>query len=505
MKVLFLNPPFMPRFTRNSRSPAVSKGGCVYYPIWMGYAAAYAKDHGHEIRLIDSAATSITTEETIKLVEKFNPDIAVIDTSTPSIYSDVKVLEKVKEATGCFTILVGSHVTATPEETLKISEKIDSVARKEYDATVLETVEFVKAGRTDFEKIKGLSYRDVDTGELKHNEDRDPMPAEELEKMSFVSKIYADQLKIEDYFYPSVLYPEITIVTGRGCPFRCTFCFIPQVMNGHDYRARSAKSVVDEFEWITKNLPQVQDIMIEDDTFTADRGRIVEIADEIKKRGLKVTFTCNARADVPLDVLKKLKEAGCREVCVGFESGNQQVLNSVRKGTTIPKIRQFMKDVKEADILVHGCFMLGNYGDSKETIRETIDFAKELEPDTAQFFPIMVYPGTEAFRQFNDAGYLTTTNWDEWLDKDGQHNTLVSRPGLSNKELVELCDVARKEFYLRPSFIAKKIWQAMTNPTEFPRLFRSGIVFSRFLWRTITAKNTIDSNQSTDTIMPANA
>jgi len=486
-KVLMLNPPFLDRFTRASRSPAISKGGCVYYPLWLAYTTGALEKKGHKVILFDAPAARKNLNDVLSLVKKFKPELTVIDTSTPSIYSDINVLNEIKEVIPeTFSVLVGSHVTAVPEETLRQSNKINAIALSEYDFTIRELAqkidELSELKKSDLSKIKGLSFLD-EKGNFIRTEAREHITGKELEtEFPFVSEVYKKHLNIKDYFYPSVLYPEVTIITGRGCPYHCTFCFTPQLMQGHVYRTRSAKNVVDEFEWIKKNLPEVKDIMIEDDTFTADRQRIKEIAKEVKERNLDITFTCNARADLSLDVLKALKEAGCREMCVGFESGNQRILNSIKKGTTIEGIRQFMKDTKKAGILVHGCFMLGNYGDTKETIRETIEFAKELDPDTAQFFPIMVYPGTEAFKQFNEAGYLTTTNWKEWLTEEGTHNTIVSRPNLSAAELVELCDQARKEFYLRPKYIFRKIIQGITKPSELPRLILGAKNFAKFLF-----------------------
>jgi len=262
-------------------------------------------------------------------------------------------------------------------------------------------------------------------------------------------------------------------------------CKFPQTITSHQYRARSVKSVVDEFEWVSKNLPQVKDIMIEDDTFTQDRERTIAVCREIMDRGLRITWTVNARADLDYETMEWMKKAGCRLMCVGFESGVQEILNNVKKGTTVQKIRKFMEESKKAKMLVHGCFMLGNKGETKETIKKTIAFAKELDPDTAQFFPLMVYPGTEAFEWAKKEGFLTTTNWNEWLLDDGTHNTIISRPGLTSEELVEACDKARLAFYLRPKYILRKILQGVTNPKEFPRTVKAGITFYKYLVRAV--------------------
>jgi radical SAM superfamily enzyme YgiQ (UPF0313 family) len=181
--------------------------------------------------------------------------------------------------------------------------------------------------------------------------------------------------------------------------------------------------------------------------------------------------------------MKKMKAAGCRLFCVGIESGTQEILDNIHKGTKIDGIRRFMRDVKEAGILVHGCFMLGCPGETKETIAKTIEFAKELNPDTAQFFPIMVYPGTEAYEWAKENDYLLTEDYSKWLTPEGVHNTLISRPGLSNKELVELCDEARRQFYLRPNYILSKLKQMIVHPRESKRILKSSKTFFKYLYR----------------------
>jgi radical SAM superfamily enzyme YgiQ (UPF0313 family) len=178
-----------------------------------------------------------------------------------------------------------------------------------------------------------------------------------------------------------------------------------------------------------------------------------------------------------------MKKAGCRLLCVGFESADQQILNNIHKGTKIETIRQFMKDTKKAEILVHGCFMLGNQGETKETIMKTIEFAKELNPDTAQFFPIMVYPGTETYDWAKEKGYLLSEDYRRWVNEAGMHNCMVSRPGLSNAELVAMCNLARKEFYMRPKYILSKIMQGITHPSELPRIMKAGKTFFKYLFR----------------------
>ncbi|MBS3061895.1 MAG: radical SAM protein [Candidatus Diapherotrites archaeon] len=503
MKILMLNPPFFTKFSRSSRSPAISKGGCVYYPLWLGAATGWLEKKGHEVKLLDCPARGTTLDEVLASVNDWKPDLIAVDTVTASYTRDQDTLKALKQALpNSFLVMVGTHCSALPEETLLENKgHLDAICRGEYDFILEELAAALeKTHQPDLESIKGLSFLKGD--EVVHAPSRDLITGAELDEFPFMAEVYKKHLHIPDYFYPSVLYPEVTIVTGRGCPFYCTFCILPQVMNGHKYRARSPEHVVAEMKWIKENMPDVKDIMVEDDTFTADRDRIRKVCQTIIEQKLDITWTCNARADVDYETLKLMKDAGCRLMCVGFESADQGVLNNIKKGTVVPKIRQFMKDAKKADIQVHGCFMMGNRGETKETIQKTVNMAIELDPDTVQFFPIMVYPGTEAFRYAEEQGHLTTKDWNHWLLGDGTHNSVISTPALSSDELVRECDKARIRFYSRPKFIFSKFVQMFTSPRDIPRLIKSGWIFSKYYvqelratWKDLVTKKDASTGQ----------
>jgi len=273
------------------------------------------------------------------------------------------------------------------------------------------------------------------------------------------------------------------IVTGRGCPFHCTYCVIPQTMHGHKYRKRSVQNVVQEFRYIIDNFPEVKEIMIEDDTLTADKKRCREFAQAlIEAKATKIPWSANSRADVDLETMKLMKKANCRLFCVGFESGDQQILDNIKKSIRLETMIAFRKNAKKAGILVHGCFMVGNKGEAEEPLKKTLRFAKQLDPDTAQFYPIMVYPGTEAYEYFKSKGWITTQNYRRWITEEGLHSSVVSNPDLTYAELVAFCDRARKEFYLRPKYIAAKVMQIVTRPAEAKRIFKAFGTFYKYLF-----------------------
>jgi anaerobic magnesium-protoporphyrin IX monomethyl ester cyclase len=473
MKIAALNPPFLPRFSRESRSPAVAKSGTLYYPMWLAYAVGYLEKHGHQVLLIDAPATGLSFEETACRIADFSPDLVILDTSTPSIYSDIETAAGLKKNNpGLFTVMVGAHVSALPEETMAIDPAVDAVAFGEYEATLVELAGALASngGVDALRAVDGIVFRDG-SGNIVRNKARPFLDA--LDDLPMVSAVYKKHLSIEPYFYGHSRHPLIVIVTGRGCPFHCTYCVVPQVLQGHRYRRRSVENVVAEFRYIRDNFPHVKEIMIEDDTLTADPSRCRELSKAlIAANAAKIPWSANSRADVDFETMTAMKKAGCRLFCVGFESGDQEILNNIKKGTNLEKIRRFVKDAKRAGILVHGCFMVGNRGETRQTLETTLRFAKELSPDTAQFFPIMVYPGTSDYRYFKEKGWIVTEDFRKWLTDDGLHSSVVSNPDLSYGTLVDFCDRARREFYLRPGYIAGKALQALRDPGEFKRLIK---------------------------------
>ena len=468
MRVLFLNPPFHARFSRESRSPAVAKSGTLYYPKWLCYAAGVAIQNKHEVDVIDAPAWEQDLKYVTDRIENKNIEALVCDTSTPSIVNDLKIINEIQEKFPKLpVILVGRHVSSMPDYTFKHAPNLKYIAIKEYEYTVRDWLEAVKSG-ANMSSVLGLMWRN-EKDEVVKNPDRPSI--ENLDELPFVSEVYKKYLRVEDYFYGHSLWPLVVFDTSRGCPYRCTFCVYPQTFSGHRMRYRSVKNVADEFDFVARELPQVKTIMLEDDTFIIDKDRTLEIANELVARGNKLPFDSNCRADVKADVdfFKKLKKAGARLFCVGFESGNNDVLKYMKKNLNLNTAEQFMDNTKKAGIMVHGCFMVGNLNETKETMQETLQLAKHLMPDTAKFFPIMVYPGTAAYEEAKQRGLLATEDYSKWLTHDGLHNSVVNLPNLKHKDLVEFCDRARKEFYTNPKYLVRKAKQSLTSLSEFQR------------------------------------
>lgn len=480
MKVLLLNPPFLDKYSKSSRSPAVTKSGTIYFPLWLSYAAGVLDKNGHELKLIDAPAKCLRNKETVKMIEDFNPELIIVDTSTASIISDINFCKEIKESKISAKIcLVGTHASACAEEILiEHNDVIDFVARHEYDYTVEELAEKLN-DRDSYKTIAGLSY--FENGVVIENKDREYI--QNLDELPFVSEVYKKYLDIHDYFYAHVSYPTVSIFSSRGCPSRCFYCMYSQVMFGKCYRKRSAKSLYEECVYITKNFPDVREILIDDDNFAVDQENVKEFCNLMIENNVKLKWVVQARVNLKYETMVLMKKAGCKLVVVGFESGNQEILNNMHKGITLEQSLKFNQAAKKAKLRVHGCFMVGNPGETKKTMQETLEFSKKLHLDTVQYFPLMVYPGTEAYEWAKSNNYIKAKNYSEWLKADGMHNCVLNTENLSADEMVEFCDYARKKFYLRPRYILMKAGQCLTSKEDFVRTFKAFKTFKKYLFK----------------------
>lgn len=484
MKICFINPPFKAeygKFSRESRSPAITKSGALYYPLWLMYAAAYCEKAGHEIYFLDAPAKPLNTAQSLEAIEANAADaqLFVYDTSTPSIKSDVEfALEVKKRCPGSFTLLVGTHPSATAEETLGYSPLIDAVAIGEFDATVLELANTLQDGG-DVSQVRGLCLNTADGCQRTA-----PMPAmRNLDEIPFAAEFIHKYLNPRDYFFAAATYPSIQIFTTRGCPFRCNFCVYPQTMHGHAFRTRSAESVADEFEYIATHFPEVKEVVIEDDTFTANKKRVMEVCSLLIERGLpkRLRWLCNARVNLDLETMQMMKKAGCRLIIPGIESGSQQILNNIKKGTQVEQFHTYVANAKKAGLLIHACYMVGNQGETRETMNRTLELALKLNTDTAQFFPLIPYPGTEAYQWARENGYIES-DYTKYCREDGTHNTVLNLPGLPAEDMVDFCNMARKKYYLRLRYILHRLRVGITDPDDFKRSLKAFGKLKHFLF-----------------------
>lgn len=484
MKIFFINPPFKSeygKFSREQRSPAITKSGCFYYPLWLIYSAARVEREGCEVEFIDAPATRMSKEECMEsvLLRGEGTKLFVIDTTTPSIYSDVEFAAEIKNKfPESVVMLVGTHVSVRAEETLGFNDKIDAVARREHDLIIEGVANAIRDG-SNWKNVKGLTYRDED-GCIKSNDDMPYM--KDIDDVPFAAEFIKKHLDVKNYFLPIATWPEIQIFTGRGCPFQCNFCLYPQTMHGHGYRQRSPENIVAEFEYIVENFPEVKEVVIEDDTFTVDTKRVVKFCQLLVEKGInkKIRWMCNARVTLDYDTMVEMKKAGCRLLLPGFESGSQQILDNIKKGTKVEQFKPYVDNARKAGMQVHGCFIVGNKGETRETMEETLRVALTLKLDTAQFYPLMPFPGTEAYDWAVSQGYLSG-KYTDYLQEDGNHNTSLHMGDISAEDFVEFCNYCRRKFYMRPWYIGHRIYMSFKSFDDMKRSLKAFERFKEFL------------------------
>ena len=478
MKVLFLNPPFIQRFSRSQRSPAVTKSGTIYYPLWLAYCAGLLEENGFEIKIIDSPADNINKDKTLRLIQDFSPSLLISDTSTPSIYNDIAFTDEIKKCIpDCFVILVGAHVSSLPDESLKLCQRLDAIAKGEYDLTILEIAKTLEANNLNLKTITGISYKN--NQEIIHNPQRAPLL--DLDRIPMVSKVYKKHLNIRNYFFAASVYPEIQILTARGCPFRCFFCTWPQTFQGKTYRTRSAQNVLEEFIYIKEYLPEVKGLVIEDDTFTVDKNRVKEICELLIKNKVNLKWNANVRTDLDLETMRLMKSAGCYLLITGIESADENILNNIDKGLKSEYLAKFFNNAKQLKLPIHAAFMAGNPGETIETLEMNVRLVEKYLPDTLQFFPLTPYPGTKAYEWAKDNGYLKINSYRDYLTKEGLHNCVISIPGLSCNDLVKWCNKNRNAYYLSLKYILYKLKRAISHPQEFLRTYKALLNFKKHL------------------------
>jgi radical SAM superfamily enzyme YgiQ (UPF0313 family) len=436
LKTLFLQAPSFDGFDggAGSRYQAKREIRSFWYPTWLAQPAALVPGS----RLLDAPASGLSVEATLDIARDY--ELVIIHTSTPSFPTDARFAELLKERRPDVLVgMVGAKVAVDPGGSLAASRAIDFVAREEFDYTCRD----VAAGQA-FASIAGISWRD-EAGSIQHNPPR-PM-IEDMDELPFVAPVYQRDLDIRNYFIGYLEYPYVSLYTGRGCRSRCTFCLWPQTVGGHRYRTRSSENVLAEVRWIKENMPEVKEIMFDDDTFTDFRPRAEEIARGLGELG--VTWSCNAKANVPYSTLKIMKENGLRLLLVGYESGDDQIL--------------------------------GLPGETRETIAKSIAFAKEINPHTIQVSLAAPYPGTRLYEQAVENDWIPPNKTIHLVNDSGVQLAALSYPHLSREEIYHGVEQFYRSFYFRPTKIWEIVHEMLHSWDMTRRRLREGVEFFQFL------------------------
>jgi hopanoid biosynthesis associated radical SAM protein HpnJ len=435
-----------------------------WYPTWLAQPAALVEGS----RLIDAPAHDQSWDDIKHEVD--DKELVVLHTSTPSFRQDVQTAELIRARNPKAMIgFIGAKAAVESQKVLETSTAIDFVARNEFDFTILDVAKGMELAQVD-----GISWRNA-AGEIVHNKDRAVI--EDMDSLPFVSPIYKRDLTIEKYFGGYLKHPYVSFYTGRGCKSRCTFCLWPQTVGGHNYRTRSIGHVIEEVKYVQREMPEVKEIFFDDDTLTDNLPRVEELAVELGKLG--VVWSCNAKANVPRKTLEIMKRGGCRLLLVGYESGNQKILHNIKKGLRVDVARQFTKDCHDLGIIIHGTFILGLPGETLETIEETIEYAKEINPHTIQVSLAAPYPGTFLYKQAVENDWFDGT--DHLLTDGGTQIAQLSYPHLPAEVIFAKVEEFYKRFYFRPRKMGAILGEMVRDFDMMKRRLREGVEFFTFL------------------------
>jgi len=455
MKTLFLNPPSFEGFDggAGSRWPSTREIESYWYPVWLWYPAGMLEGS----KVLDAPPHGVSIEQTVAEAKNF--ELLVLFTSSPGFHVDVKIAEMMKDANPKLkTAFVGPPVTIEPDKVLDASKAIDFIVRREFDYQIANY-----AKGASLEDLPGVSFRK--NGANVHNPEGGYI--ENLDELPWVSKVYKRDLDFTRYNVPFLLNPYISFYTTRGCPAMCTFCLWPQTHSGHRWRLRSSQDIANECRYTLENFPGLKEIFFDDDTFNYRKARTIELCAELKK--LNFTWSCTSRVTTDYDTLKAMKDAGCRLLIVGYESGDEQILRNIKKGATIDMARRFTENCHKLGLVIHGDFIVGLPGETRETLRNTIDFAKRLDVETIQVSIAHAFPGTE----FYDYAKKNNLVQIDMADGEGHQLPNVVYPGiLEREELVDWVERFYGEYYFRPKAAWRIVRKAIFDGHERRRLYK---------------------------------
>ncbi len=444
--VLIVNPPSpdghvyirdMCRWGRKSREKM------IWPQSSLAYLAAMVPD-GMSVRIIDAIAEEMTIDAFKDEIRKEKPKFYVSYITGTTFAVDAMGVQEAKRE-GATTIAIGTHVSAVPTNTLDLLPELDYVIRHEPEMTFREVIDRTLASES-LAECPGLALRD-EAGKAKVTADRPlvkhldelPIPRQHL-------------LPLDRYKMPFLGNRYVWVLTNRGCPYSCTYCF-EGVVWGKSVRFRSAESIYKELEYLAEH--KVHNVLFLADLFTYNKKGVMELCDMIIERKLKVRWTCNSRVDtIDEEMIVKMKQAGCWLVAFGIESGSQKVLDNVKKDAMVEDAVRTINLCNKHGVKTWGYFIIGLPGETKETVRETIDLAKKIPLDIALFHVAMPYAGTEFYFQSVANGWLNTYDWKHF---DMNDSAVVGYDDFSAEEILKATKQAFREFYMRP----KQAWRLM--------------------------------------------
>jgi len=420
----------------------------------MGLAmiAAVLEREGYQVTVVDTNALRLEAQSVIRYIA--DADVVGLTAMTPTVNTAINIACQVKRANpDLFMILGGAHATLLPEETLTGAPEIDVIVRGEGEETIIELLRALEH-KQPLDSISGITRRE--DGKVVSSPAR---PANvNLDSLPFLAYHLLPWRRYRPHPPHGKALPFAAIITSRGCPYQCAYCSKP--IFGGKFRGQSPERVVEEVAYYRERFG-VKELAFYDDVFTLNKKRAYAIADGLIKKGLKIHWTCETRVNlVDKELLHHMKQAGCYAIAYGIESASQEILDTLHKDITLEQAEEAVRLTQEVGLQTIGYFMIGSPGESRETIVETIKFAKRLKVDFAQFAITTPFPGTKLYELYSE-DERGDVSWEDFVyEGAGRKVTPVfESDGLNRDDLQHWVSTAYKQFYLRPSYLWQRIRQ----------------------------------------------
>jgi radical SAM superfamily enzyme YgiQ (UPF0313 family) len=439
----------------------------LFPPLGLAYMAAVLEQNDFEVKIFDCPVCEIDHEKLKAELDSFQPTMVGIGSMTPTIESALKSARVAKEVCPDAKVLMGGpHATFADKQILTDEKAVDIIVRGEGEETILELAK-QSPELQKVSDVKGITFR-------KDNQIIQAPGRPFIQNLDALPRPAYKYVPVEKYRIAG--RKLLPIMSSRGCPFQCSFCVASQ-MFGARFRARSPKNVLDELEWLRDEYG-AEGIAFQDDTLTFDRKRAMEICDGIIERKINLPWGCGTRADVVTkEVLAKMSKAHCNETCFGVESGCQRIRDSLKKKVTTEQCENAIKWAKEAGIFVTVSVILGYPGETKETLQETLDFVRKVEPDDVWLCHATPYPGTELRALVESNGWKMSEDWKLY----NTMNPIFEDPNLPAKEIAQM----RKNFYNKfysPRYILRQAVKGYLKGNLYSKIMaRTAINYN--LWR----------------------
>lgn len=464
MSVLLIEPPPLQEYgnLRSKGSFGNLKTDIRWTPIDLIVIAGFLRKHYLEVSIIDACGERINKEQLQKRFHNHNIKLIILNTSTTTIYQDIKIAEMAKTFyKDALVGLIGVHVMALPEETLHLSKSIDFVVYSEPEPPIMKL-----AKTLDMTKTLGIAYRSAD-GIVKNPASS---PVENLDDLGIPAH---DLVPFDLYREPQMKRSPMSVtMISRGCVNRCSFC--SSNFFNH-YRVRSIDNVLKELEWISKVL-RIKELKFIDDGINYKRHWLKELLGNMIERNIDITWNANVRADyLDYELAVLMKRAGCHTLNIGIESGDETILDNVNKNLKIDLIKSKVQQIKEAGLEWQAYFMLGLPGETKESMRKTLELALQLDPDLVTFNIATPHPGTAFFNLLKENRFLKDVDWNSY---DTNSQPVYNYPHLSSKEIYAFSLKANRRFYYRPKYIVRRI-KRIRSLKELDNVLKNFYAFSK--------------------------